>query len=329
MARPGVHETVLRQTRGVVGAVLVALGGLGVGFAEHRTVGAEHDDLVLIDVFQVVAQPAVHLVRKPVVIRPRSVRVERVVLHDDIVEEDEMQLAQLDRIAGRAEVLLELLHRLAVGRHVLHMIVVADHVEDREIEIRNPGAVGRIKRHVVVNQVAQRNAVNRAVGDRRGRLLQIAAHLLVHVDRMEREVVVTRIARTDLRIGRHQDRIARGRLAAGREREIGPDLRRTLGNTLPELRDAVLHGNLIRRGDGHLHEPPLRKVAVERIVSKLVGQGREQSVAHDHPFDGQPPLVEDRSADGRVRTRPDPSGRVVASAGGQQPPGQEDEYQLS
>ena len=318
------HAAVLRKARRIVGPVLVAVGRFGVGLAEHRTVGAEHDGLVLIDVFQVVAQPTVSLVRKSVVVGARVTRIERVVLHDDVIEENKVQIAQFDRIAGRTEVLLELRHRLAVGSHILHVVVVADHVENREVESGDPGAIGRIKRHVVVNQIAQRDAVNRPVGDRRGGLLQIAAHIFVHVDRMERKIVVTRAARTDLRIGRHQDRVTRSRFFPGLKRKIGLDLGRALRNALPELRNAVLHRDFIRCGNGHLHEAPFREVARKRIIARVVGHGRKQSVAHDHPFDGQSPLIDDRPADDRIlASGPGSSGRVVAAAGGQEPPDKE------
>lgn len=142
--------------------------------------------------------------------------------------------------------------------------------------------------------------VNRTVGDRRGRLPKIAAHIFVHVDRMKREIVVARTARTDLRIGRHQDRVTRSRLPAGLQREVGLEFGRPLRNAPPELRNAVLHGDFVCRGNGHLHEAPFRKVAFERIIPRLVGQRRQQSVAHDHAFDRQAPLVDDRSGDGRI-----------------------------
>ena len=241
-----------------------------------------------------------------------------------------MQLAQFDRIAGRTEILLELLHRLAVGSRVLHVVVVADDAEHREIEIRNPGAIGRIERHVVVNQIAQRNAVNRTVGDRRGRLPKIAAHIFVHVDRMKREIVVARAARTDLRIGRHQDRVTRSRLPAGLQREVGLEFGRPLRNAPPELRNAVLHGDFVCRGNGHLHKAPFRKVAFERIIPRLVGQRRQQSVAHDHAFDRQAPLVDDRSGDGRIpAVRTGSARRIVTAAGDRQPSDKKRKYQFS
>lgn len=107
------------------------------------------------------------------------------------------------------------------------------------------------------------------------------------------ELVKSGIARPDLRIGRHQDRIARSRLSAGLKRKIGLDLGRTLGNALPELRKAVLHRNLVLRRNGHLHKASLREIAGKRIVSALVGEGCQHSVAHDHAFDGQSPLIDD------------------------------------
>ena len=169
-----------------------------------------------------------------------------------------------------------------------------------------------------MDQIAQADAVNGTVGDRRGRFTQVAAHILVHVDRMIGELVKAGVARPDLRVGCHQDRIARSCLPAGLKRKIGLDLGRALRNALPELRKAILHRNFVFSRNGQLHEAALREIAGKRIVSALVSEGRQHSVAHDHAFDGQPALIDDLSRDGSIAAPRFGIARSIFTAAGRQ-----------
>ena len=66
MSCPRMHVFVLRKLLRIEPAVLVHVDGIFPGLAEHRRVRADHYHLLLRDVFQIVAQPCIDLVRKTV-----------------------------------------------------------------------------------------------------------------------------------------------------------------------------------------------------------------------------------------------------------------------
>lgn len=149
--------------------------------------------------------------------------------------------------------------------------MVADHMKHRERKILEALAIVFPQTHVVVHHVAQANAVYRTVGDRRGELLHVFAHILVNVNRMEHVFVRSRGLGADLRIGRHQNRIPIARAGALHQRKIGLELLLVFGNPLPELGNSVLRRNFITGRNRDEHEPTKLQVAEQLPIAFRIG----------------------------------------------------------
>ena len=125
---------------------------------EHLRMGADHDRLVLGHVAQVLPEPVGDLVAQPQFVGFRGVLASV----EDVVHEDVVHVADIGRIAGRTEVHLEIdrAQRIAQdGRLVV--VVVADDVEGRRVHPLRIVDIGVVDVHVVVDQVAEVDAVAR------------------------------------------------------------------------------------------------------------------------------------------------------------------------
>ena len=255
---------------------------------EHLRMGADHDRLVLGHVAQVLPEPVGDLVAQPQFVGFRGVLASV----EDVVHEDVVHVADIGRIAGRTEVHLEIdrAQRIAQdGRLVV--VVVADDVEGRRVHPLRIVDIGVVDVHVVVDQVAEVDAVARGP-DR-------AAHA-DHVGNDHRAVSLGRTIDAvvlDLGIALHEQRMVLGGRQARFEHEIGLHLLLEAVDAFEELRASVTRRDFVFGRHRNEDEAALRKVARQRIAPLGVGLRAVEPVAHHDALDGQSAARHDAARD--------------------------------
>ena len=201
-----------------------------------------------------------------------------------------MHLAYVERVVGRAEV------RLVVGgagsvissRGVV--VVVADYIECRIAQGREPGDILRVKRHIFVHYVAKAHSINLPSGSR-SRLLELAIKVGAAVQGMVADFVVAIAGFARLRIGHKEDGAVVRVRHGGQHKVTAVNGAAACRNGLVELRNAVFDLRQITRRSADIHKFDARQVGshVEFTVSKSLCTLR--SVRHHHSLNRLPGIV--------------------------------------
>lgn len=240
--------------------------------------GADHNRLVLRHVAQILPEPVGDLVAQAQFVGLRGV----VAPVEDVVHEDVVHVADVGRIAGRTEIHFEIdrPQRIAQDRRLV-VVVVADDVEGRRVHPPGVVDIGVVDVHVVVNQVAEVDAVARG-GDRTAHTDHVGNdHRPVGLGRSVDAVVL------DLGVALHQQRVVHGGNQARFEHEIGLHLLLEAVDAPEELRTAVARRNFVLGRNRHEHEAAQFEVARQRITPVGVGLRTVKPVAHHDALDGQ------------------------------------------